>query len=75
MVAVAWRAFTAAARWNGQAPHVTTGVASSRASHCQYGNRTGGTIASSSSGAVSPAATSTRRRGGGDPDTVGGAAV
>ncbi len=35
MVAVACRALTSAARWNGQAPQVTTGVASASATHCQ----------------------------------------
>ena len=52
MVAAPCRAFTAAARWNGQAPQVTTGVVSARASHCQYRNCSGGTMASSRTGTV-----------------------
>jgi hypothetical protein len=35
MVAAAWRRFAHAARWNGQAPQVTTGAARVRLSHCQ----------------------------------------
>ena len=35
IVAVAWRRLSQAARWNGQAPHVTTGAARVNDSHCQ----------------------------------------
>ena len=35
IVAVACRRLSQAARWNGHAPHVTTGAASVSESHCQ----------------------------------------
>ena len=35
MVAVPWRRFAQAARWNGHAPHTTTGAARVSESHCQ----------------------------------------
>ncbi|CAB4883973.1 unannotated protein [freshwater metagenome] len=35
MVAARCRRLVNAARWNGQAPHVVTGVASPRQTHCQ----------------------------------------
>ena len=35
IVEVAWRRFVQAARWNGHAPHTTTGAARVRDSHCQ----------------------------------------
>jgi hypothetical protein len=50
MVAVAWRALTNAALWNGHAPQVTTGAASARTSHCQLGNCNAGIIDSATTG-------------------------
>jgi hypothetical protein len=35
MLALPWRRLAQAARWNGQPPHHTTGVASCSDSHCQ----------------------------------------
>ena len=35
MVAAPWRRLVHAARWNGHAPHTTTGAASVSDSHCQ----------------------------------------
>ena len=55
MVAAPWRALTTAARWNGQAPHTTTGAARVSESHCQLGNCRPGIMAIASTGAVSPA--------------------
>ena len=43
---------TQAARWNGQAPHTTTGAARVRDSHCQYVNCQAGTIARAMTGTV-----------------------
>ena len=62
IVAAPWRAFTSAARWNGQPPQSTTGVASCSESHCQPSNWSGGIIASASTGRVSAAETSSRKR-------------
>ena len=64
IVAVACRRFAHAARWNGQAPHRTTGVASCSASHCQLSNCSAGIIESSSTGSESSALTISRRRSG-----------
>src|SRR5918992_5230169 len=50
IVAVPWRRFAHAARWNGHAAHVTTGPASAREIHCQYVNCRAGTIASAMTG-------------------------
>ena len=47
IVAAPWRRLVQAARWNGQAPHTTTGAARVSDSHCQLSNCSGGTIASS----------------------------
>ena len=56
MVAAPWRAFSPRApRWNGHAPHTTTGAARVSDSHCQLANCSAGTIASASTGAVSTA--------------------
>src|SRR5579863_9966957 len=63
MVAAACRALTAAARWNGQAPQVTTGTASASETHCQDGNGAAGTIASTMTGTASASDTASRRRG------------
>ena len=60
MVVARCRRFIAAARWNGQAPHTTTGAARVRASHCQLRNCHGGTIDSASTGRASAALTSSR---------------
>ena len=46
IVTAKWRALSAAARWNGQPAHRTTGVASASAAHSQPSNWSGGTIAS-----------------------------
>ena len=35
MVAAPWRRLVHAARWNGHAPHTTTGAARVSESHCQ----------------------------------------
>ena len=61
MVAAACRALTAAARWNGQAPQVTTGTASASETHCQDGNWAAGTIASTMTGTASATDTASRR--------------
>ncbi len=53
MVAAPWRRLAQAARWNGQAPHSTTGVASIRASHCQLSNCSAGIIDISRTGSDS----------------------
>src|ERR1035437_680141 len=44
IVAAPWRALVNAARWNGNAPHTTTGEARVRASHCQLSNCNGAII-------------------------------
>ena len=62
IVDVAWRRFTHAARWNGQAPHVTTGAASVSDSHCQYSNCSAGIIAIATTGTDRIADTITRSR-------------
>ena len=59
-----WRRFTAAARWNGQPPHSTTGVASTSDTHCHPGNCSAGAIASTITGTVSTVETMSRRRSG-----------
>ena len=64
IVAAPCRRFAQAARWNGQPPQSTTGVASCSESHCQLSNWSGGTIASSSTGTDSDAETTSRRRSG-----------
>ena len=45
MVDAPCRRLTSADLWTGQAAQVTTGVASSRLTHCQPGNCSGGIIA------------------------------
>ena len=45
IVAAPWRRLIQAARWNGQAPHTTTGAASASEAHCQYVNCRAGIIA------------------------------
>src|SRR5215216_7953824 len=53
IVDVPCRRLTHAARWNGQAPHTTTGAAKVSESHCQFVNCQAGTIASAITGMVS----------------------
>ena len=60
IVVAACRRLSHAARWNGQAPHTTTGVASVSDAHCQASNWSAGTIASSTTGTVSSAETTSR---------------
>ena len=62
MLAAPWRRVIAAARWNGQAAHTTTGEASARTSHCQFVNCSAGTIDSTITGIVSTAAPISRWR-------------
>ncbi len=62
MVVAAWRRLASAARWNGQAPHTTTGAARVSESHCQPSNCSAGTIAIAMTGTVSSAETSSRWR-------------
>ena len=64
MVADACLRFAQAARWNGHAPHTTTGAASVSDSHCQLSNCSGGIIDSASTGSMSASETSRRRRSG-----------
>src|SRR6476620_996905 len=52
MVAAPWRRVAQAARWNGNAPHTTTGAARVSDSHCQKVNFQAGTIANSTTGTV-----------------------
>ncbi len=60
IVEARWRAFTAAARWNGHPAYSTTGTVSTSCSHGSSG--TPGTIESTSTASVRGAATSSRRR-------------
>ena len=62
MVAAPWRALTRAARWNGHAPHTTTGAASASDSHCQSRNCSAGTIASTTTGTASSSEINSRWR-------------
>ncbi len=55
MVAVPCLRLAQAARWNGNAPHSTTGVARLSDSHCQLSNCRAGIIDSSSVGTESSA--------------------
>jgi hypothetical protein len=64
IVAVACLRFAQAARWNGKAPHTTTGAASVSVSHCQLSNCSGEIIASASTGSVSSSETIRRCRSG-----------
>ena len=57
IVAAAWRRLAQAARWNGQAPHVTTGAARVSESHCQPSNCSAGTMASAMTGTARAAET------------------
>ena len=62
IVAVACFRFAHAARWNGSAPHTTTGAASVSDSHCHDSNCSGGIIAIASTGSISASDTSSRWR-------------
>ena len=62
MVAVRCRRFIAAERWNGHAPHVTTGALSSNAHHCQLRNCQASIIDTTATGIASASDTSNRRR-------------
>ena len=64
IVAVACLRFAHAARWNGSAPHTTTGAASVSDSHCQDSNCSGGIIDIASTGSISASETSSRWRSG-----------
>ena len=64
IVAVPWRRLAHAARWNGHAPQMTTGVARFSASHCQLSNCSAGIIETSSTGSESSAETISRKRSG-----------
>src|SRR5690349_18002475 len=66
IVAAPCRRLVQAARWNGQAPHTTTGEASVNASHCQLLNCRAGIIDSSTTGTASAAEISRRWRHGAD---------
>ena len=52
MVAAPWRRLAHAARWNGSAPHTTTGAANVSDSHCQLLNCRAGIMAMASTGRV-----------------------
>ena len=62
MVAAPWRRFSHAARWNGSAPHTTTGAASTSDAHCQYSNCSHDDIAMATTGTDSARLTSSRVR-------------
>ena len=65
MVEAPWRAFSAAARWNGHAAQATTGVVSTSSSQGAAppsASPIGGTMAISSTGTVSASETSARWR-------------
>ncbi len=62
IVAAPCRRLVQAARWNGSAPHTTTGAASVSESHCQASNCSAGTIAIATTGTVSTRQTSSRSR-------------
>src|SRR5450631_2311729 len=64
IVAAPWRALLKAARWNGKAPHTTTGDARVRASHCQLSNCRTGIIDISRTGRLRTAEMISRCRSG-----------
>ena len=72
MVNAPWRRLIAAARWNGHAPHTTTGAARVRLSHCQLVNCSAGTMAIAITGIDRTAEMMTRWR---SSSTRSGAAV
>ena len=57
MVVAPWRRLVHVARWNGHAPHTTTGEARAKASHCHSSNCSAGTIDSAITGMASAAVT------------------
>ena len=71
MVAAPWRRLIAAARWNGHAPHTTTGAASVSDSHCQYVNCSAGTMASTIVGIARAALMMRRCRNGASSSASG----
>lgn len=74
MVAAPCLRFAHAARWNGQAPHSTTGVASWSANHCQLSNWSAGIIESSRTGSERTAENTSRRRSARVSSTAGSTA-
>jgi hypothetical protein len=64
IVAVPCFRFAQVARWKGQAPQSTTGVARLSASHCQLSNWSDGIIEISRTGSDSTAEITSRRRSG-----------
>ncbi len=62
IVAVAWRRFAHAARWNGRAPQTTTGAANVSDSHCQPSNWARETMARTTTGTASTVDTTSRAR-------------
>ena len=62
IVAAPWRAFSAAARWNGQPAQSTTGVASASASHSQPSSWSGGPSRAPRAALRAAATTSRARR-------------
>ncbi len=62
IVAEPCRRLRHAARWNGSAPHTTTGAASVSAAHCQYSNCSHGDIDIATTGTDSTRLTSSRVR-------------
>jgi hypothetical protein len=74
MLAAAWRAFSQAARWKGQAPQTATGAASIRANHCQLVNCRAGIMESSATGIARAVETDSRRRNASVSASSGGAA-
>ena len=62
IVAAKWRAFSAAARWNGHPAHSTTGADSANASHSQPVTRPGGTTTKTTGAIDSSVATTSRSR-------------
>ena len=73
IVDVPCRRLVHAARWNGHAPHTTTGAASVSDSHCQFVNCRAGTIAIAMTGTVSTAETRSRWRSGATGSSSAGA--
>ncbi len=64
MVAARWRRLTQAARWKGQAPHSTTGVARASDTHCHRSNCSPGIMARATTGTVRALHTASRARRG-----------
>ena len=62
IVAAAWRALTAAARWKGQAPQATITVVRAKATHCHPGNCRMGNIEIATTGSASTSEMTNRVR-------------